>query len=323
MGDWETCDTATMTTKAFPRCKPPSDFDALIRRGAVGMVRKALDSGRYCLVDEREKRFVPFELALKHGQWSTALLIFSYRRRDKALVAMDDFYAFRDFLSALAHQRDRSPLPKAQRAALYAMAEAAYETTKDPNTFLAHLIDASPTWLDFPARWLKRKAPINPNAVVNGYPLLGLAAIRGNLLALEALLQAGADPLAREADKEQNRSAVHLAVDLGFHAHGLNLYFGSYERHDHGAYHLGLLEGRLACFERLMALPGVAEQLDHLQRTPTQCKEQALKVFLEGRPPRKDSDDENLSRAYAAAYRQRLHELLWPPGMATRPSLRL
>lgn len=322
-----------MTTKAFPRCKPPSDFDALVRRGAVEQVRAALDSGRYCLLDHREKRFVPFQLALEHRQWATALLIFSYRRRDSGLVYLDDFFAFKNFLNALAHHRDRTPLPKAQRSALYAMAEAAYETTNDPNAFLAHLIDASPTWLDFPARWLKRKAPVNPNAVVNGYPLLGLAAIRGNLLALESLLQAGADPLAQESDKEHNRSAAHLAADLGFHAHGLDFNFYSEERHDHGAYHLGLLEGRLACFERLVRLPGVAEQLDQHQRTPVQCKEQALKALLQGPLPLQkvqkgplpfqNNDGVLFPNAHVAAYRQRLHDLLWSPGVAIRPSLRL
>ncbi len=304
--------------KPSQRTKVPPTFYSAIRRGMADEVAQLIRRGEFQFTDDNGEALCPFKVALEHRRWSVALVIWEHRREhEKMLPSADEpregeqlhplqagtrqAQALMAFLEALSFDRTRQPLPKAEMVKLKDMVAVVGEQDNNPIQTFMRVIHNGPQWLAqsyFQGKpWAQLPANafvVNPNTGADLF-LLGTAALRGHLATVDALLEKGANPLHKNY---QHENAAHLAADLK-----------RYQYMQNGAYDLNVLEGRLACFNRLIALDGVADMKDYSGKTPTERKEESLAWLLSQPMPSGDG----VTTEMRAAYKQRLHDLLLPP----------
>lgn len=314
--------------KPSQRPKAPPTFYGAIRRGMADEVARLIQRGEFQFTDDNGDELCPFQVALQHRRWSVALVIWDHRREHEKMLPQADepregeqlhplqsatrqAQALMALLQALSFDRTRQPLPKADMAKLKEMVAEVGQQDDNPTQTFMRVIHNGPQWLTqsyFQSKqWAQLPANafvVNPNTGADLF-LLGTAALRGHPATVEALLEKGANPLHKNY---QHENAAHLAADLK-----------RYQYMQHGAYDLNVLEGRLACFNRLIALEGVAEMKDYESRTPTELKENRLAWLLHRGGPSGDQ----VTREMVAAYKQRLHDLLLPPAPQVSRRLRM
>lgn len=306
-----------------PKPRKPSvsslTFHGAIVRGVESEVVRQIQSGDWNLRDKDDEAFCPFDVAVEARRWGVALALWRHRHHNEHFLPEADTVpegrepsplacttrsgvALRTLLDGLARHRGRRPLPKATMAELDALFDAVADTDPTPEVSVFRAATYGPEW----APWLGRalaKGRVAPNAhlmdpqsgaVVH---LLGLAAARGHGSWVEALLDAGANPTWKN---HQGRNAAHLAANLA-----------QWTVRDDGAVDLPIVEARLACFERLMALPGVADQRDLGDQRPADVKARGMEWLLAQPLPRLGAD-RSWTEATLADYKARLHDLVLP-----------
>lgn len=292
-------------------------FHDAIARGLHDQVAAYLEKGEVSVYTPTDDKFCPFEVAVKNRRWRVALTLWQHHDAHEEMLPTPDqplsawqphplagttpnSKALLMLLHWLSMERSHRPLPKADMADLKKMVEAVAKEDGDWNRTFLRLVRRGPEWATKAFADSQAWAGVNPNAYATDPNtgevdfLLGLAALRGHASTLEALLEKGANPLYRN---HRGQTAAHLAMDI-------RQYYVS----ENEACSLDMLEGRLACLDRLMSLEGVAESACHRGKTPAMVKEEGIE-WVHSRPL---PEGKGVTGQDVATYKQRLQDLLLP-----------
>ena len=271
--------------------------------------------------------YIPFELALEHKRWASALAIYRHRHQLSGVVPEADDESEmpehrRSSGPGLRDTREKKALDyllveldrlRPDRNLAPGLAQGVQDMIRDvadqegADTTLLRVLAHQPRWLNEVPMLLEKGARPDAYAVNRtGQTMQALttAGLRGAERAFFTLLEAGANPLWRHHDGD---SVIHRLVDLSVFS----------ERRD-GAVDLDHVQARLRCAQMLLDFdPAVGESRGSYDRTVEQARQAGLEWLSRQSAPGDCKADE------AAAWQARKMDILMPAAGPARKGPRM